>query len=358
MEGRHNEVKRRFRLLIAVAGLLLTCFGFILYAFHAPNTFEGDARDVTVSRGQTFAAVTDTLLTRGILRSRFLFTLVARIAGTDVRLQVGRYRFQSGLSNAEILRALVEGKNTVTLSVTLPEGLLARQQARILARTLGIDSARYMRLVTDRAFIESLQVSARSLEGYLFPETYSFAWQPDERQIVRAQVEEFRKLYTDDLEGRARSLGWTTGQVLTFASIVQGEAAVREEMPRIAGVYHNRLRKGMLLQADPTIQYFIDRGPRRVLYSDLRMDHPYNTYRKKGLPPGPVNNPGRDAILAALYPEHHTYLFFVANGNGGHWFTSTYPEHMRYVRKFRKDRQLRQTQGGGTAEKKKGPSLH
>lgn len=331
--------------------------GFLLYVLHAPNTFEGDPQEVTVSRGQSFAEVADTLLARGIIRSGALFSLTERMSGGGDRIHVGRYRFASGASNLEILESLREGRNTVALTVTLPEGLLARQQARILARTLGIDSARYMRLVTDRVFIDSLGIEARSLEGYLFPETYAFAWQPDEREVVRTQVGEFLKLFTDELRERARSFGWTVAQTVTFASIVQGEAAMEEEMERIAGVYHNRLRKGMLLQADPTIQFFIDGGPRRVLYSDLRRDHPYNTYRRRGLPPGPVNNPGRHAITATLYPERHDYIFFVANGQGGHWFTATYAEHMRYVRRFRREREQRQAAAGETGNTK-GPSVN
>jgi UPF0755 protein len=127
-------------------------------------------------------------------------------------------------------------------------------------------------------------------------------------------------------------------QTLTFASIVEGEARLDEERPVIAGVYHNRLRKGMKLEADPTIQYMFPDGPRRVRYADLQVDNPYNSYRYAGLPPGPVNNPGRASILASLFPAEHGFLFFVANGRGGHWFTKTYGDHLRYVRAYRRRR--------------------
>jgi UPF0755 protein len=151
-------------------------------------------------------------------------------------------------------------------------------------------------------------------------------------------VGEFKRFYTESLQHRANELAWTTKQVLTLASIVEGESALPDERPVISGVYHNRLRKKMRLQADPTIQFMIENGPRRVLYSDLKLDHPYNTYRNHGLPPGPVNNPGKASILAALYPASHNYLFFVANGQGGHWFAANYDDHLRYVRKLRRYR--------------------
>jgi peptidoglycan lytic transglycosylase G len=154
-------------------------------------------------------------------------------------------------------------------------------------------------------------------------------------------VGEFQSFYSDSLRDRAKNLGWTTNQVMTLASIVEGEAILDEERPLISGVYHNRLRKGMRLEADPTIRYVIENVPRRILYSDLEIDDPYNTYRNRGLPPGPINNPGRKSILAALWPAKTDYLFFVANGKGGHWFSSNYTQHLRFVHKYRRERRLR-----------------
>jgi len=238
---------------------------------------------------------------------------------------------------------LTEGKGVALISVTLPEGLQSRQQAHILARVIGIDSARFVTLVHDESFTHSLGIASRNLEGYLFPETYGFYWQPDERDVVMRLVHQFQSFYDDSLQARARDLGWTMNQVMTMASIVEGEAVLAEERPIISGVYQNRLRKGMKLEADPTIRFALENGPRRILYSDLHVDNPYNTYRNRGLPPGPINNPGRASILAALYPLQHSYLFFVANGKGGHWFSSTYAEHQRFVRQYRRMRSLRQS---------------
>ncbi|HCV42774.1 MAG TPA: endolytic transglycosylase MltG [Bacteroidetes bacterium] len=212
----------------------------------------------------------------------------------------------------------------------------------MLSRVVGIDSARFVALVHDESFVHSLGINAHSLEGYLLPDTYTFQWQTDEQALITTLVTEYRRFYTDSLQARANGLDWTTNQVMTLASIVEGEAVLQEERPVISGVYHNRLRKGMKLEADPTLRYVIDGGPRRILYSDLQIESPYNTYRYRGLPPGPINNPGRASILAALFPARHNYLFFVANGKGGHWFTSTYAEHMRYVRQYRRERNIRE----------------
>jgi UPF0755 protein len=154
---------------------------------------------------------------------------------------------------------------------------------------------------------------------------------------------EFRKFFADSLQRRARQIKMTINEVLTMASIVEGETILDRERPIIAGLYYNRLRRRMKLEADPTIQYIISDGPRRLLYLDLRTESPYNTYQKYGLPPGPINNPGRKSILAALYPAKHNYLYFVADGTGGHRFARTFEEHLKNVRAYRRARALVQS---------------
>lgn len=343
--------------LVLGAVLTVALLSLLYGAFFGANTFEGQEQQVfTVSRGQTFASIVDSLESRRIIRSRPLFVFVARVLGGTTRMQVGRYLVMSGVSNYRLHRMLTEGEGILAIQVTIPEGLRAQGQARVFARTLGIDSARYVQLVGDADIAREMQIPAPSLEGYLMPETYSFPWQPDELDVVKRLAGEFRRFYNDSLQARAKELGWTISQVMAMASIVEGEAMLDAERARISGVYHNRLRKGMFLQADPTVQFFLDGGPRRVLYSDLRIDNPYNTYRNKGLPPGPVNNPGKASILAALYPERHEFFFFVANFNGGHWFSKTYAEHQRYVREYRRLRGMTEPGGAPRAGNTKGPS--
>lgn len=325
--------------LIIIVVILMVSAVQVFDVFYGGNDFAGEPEQTLyVSKGSVFPSIVDSLEAKGMIRSRSLFIFVAKVLGGTNRIQTGKYVFRSGISNADLFTALRDGKGAALISVTIPEGLRARFQARIFARNLGIDSIAFMALVQDESFTRSLGIESTSLEGYLLPETYRFAWQPDEREVVARQVQEFLSFYNDSLRQQSEVLGWTMHQAVTLASIVEGEAVLPEERRTISGVYHNRLRKGMRLEADPTIQYIIDDGPRRVLYSDLKTDHPYNTYRNKGLPPGPVNNPGRGAILAALFPEQNTYIFFVANGSGGHWFTTTYAEHMKYVRMYRRMR--------------------
>jgi UPF0755 protein len=205
-----------------------------------------------------------------------------------------------------------------------------------------VDSALIASLCVDRKFLSSLGIEAHSLEGYLLPDTYLFSWQTDETEILRTFVNAFRNFYVDSLKARQAQLGLTVHEVLTLASIVEGETSLDGERATIAGVYWNRLRRRMPLQADPTIQYLLPDGPRRLRYDDLKINSPYNTYRKVGLPPGPINNPGRQSILAVLYPQTHQYFYFVADGTGGHRFSRHYSEHLRAVKHWRKIRQEQQ----------------
>jgi UPF0755 protein len=321
-------------LVVIVAALL-----GMLWVLYGPNRFEGTGQKlVTVSRGETFREIVDSLETQQVIRSRAMFEFAARVLGGTDRIQVGRYAFQQGASNASIFLTLRDGTENLLIPVSVPEGTMARTQARIYRRAVGIDSAAFMRLAFDPAFARSLGIDAPTLEGYLLPDTYHFYWQQDERDIVRTMVSAFLAFYGDSLQTKTQAIGWSMHRVVTMASIVEGEAVLDDERPIVAGVYLNRLRLRMRLEADPTIQYVIPGGPRRLLYSDLRVESPYNTYRHYGLPPGPVNNPGRASILAVLNPARHNFIFFVANGRGGHWFSSTYAEHLRNVRRYRRER--------------------
>ena len=320
-------------------GMVVAAGTFVLSALYWPNTLPDEAdRVVYVSRGEPFHAIMDSLAHHRIIRSRLLFHLTARLYGGTDRLQIGKYVFRSGMSNAEIFLSLREGRDNLLITVTIPEGLRARTQARLFARAIGIDSVKYMSLVRDASFVKKCGLEGPTLEGYLLPETYRLVWGQEESEVIEKQLGEFKRFFTDSLRVRAVEFGWSVRQALTFASIVEGEAVIDEDRPVISGVYHNRLRIGMKLEADPTLQYIFENGPRRVLYAALRIDNPYNTYRYAGLPPGPVNNPGRASILAALFPKQNNYLYFVANTHGGHWFSRNLAEHAQNVRNYRRVR--------------------
>lgn len=337
--GNHTNMIRLprgkfLRIVLVTAGIVLIISSFAVYEIlWAPNTFEGE-RVIRISRGDTFNQIEDTLVTAGVIRSRILFNLAARLLGSTRRMQIGKYRFQPGMSNSGILEDIEFGRSTELVTVSIPEGMRTTRVAGLLGRSLGADSGRIATIAADTQFIRTLGLDVPSLEGYLMPSTYRFYWQEDEKIIVSALAGNFLKFFTDSLAGIAGRRGMTVREVLTLASIIEAETSVDSERARIAGVYWNRLKKRMRLQADPTIQYLIEDGPRRLTHADLQRSSPYNTYRNYGLPPGPINNPGRESILAALNPEKHGYYFFVASGAGGHTFSRTYPEHLRAVRKF------------------------
>ncbi|HEY6193061.1 MAG TPA: endolytic transglycosylase MltG [Bacteroidota bacterium] len=326
----------RALVLLLVGGIVL-----IYEILWGPNSFGSD-RFVIVSKGESFVQILDSFDREGIIRSRLLFDAAGRLLGLTTKMQIGKYRFRSGMSNTEMLEDLRFGKTIEPITVTIPEGLKSSRQARIFARSLGIDSLRFMTLVYDSTFAHSLGVLSPSLEGYLMPDTYKLYWQMDEEEIIKDEVAQFWRFMNDTLLAHADSSGRSLNDILAMASIVDAETKIDSERAVVAGVYYNRLEKKMRLEADPTIQFILEDGPRRLKFSDLYRESAYNTYRHTGLTPGPINNPGRASIRAALYPVRHKFLFFVANGMGGHTFTRSYNQHRRAAQRFRKFREEQQ----------------
>lgn len=332
--------KRQVRTwILPPAGVFLVFLMVAYYIFWIPNSIpEPGGRIVAIPRGASFKAVTDSLERNGVIRSRFAFDLAGRMLGYTRKIKVGKYLFHSGLSNSDILADINEGKSRLIISVVIPEGWRMDMIARRFARELGVDSAKILAMCRDSAYVAGRGFKAPTFEGYLMPDTYNFYWQTDESEIVERMVNGFRNFFVDSLQRRLPEIHMTLNQVMTLASIVEGESGINAELPVIAGVYLNRLRKSMKLEADPTIQYLIPGTPRRLLYPDLRINSPYNTYLHYGLPPGPVDNPGRQSILSVLYPEKHQYLYFVATGVGGHHFSKTYSEHQRAIQTYKRIR--------------------
>lgn len=268
-----------------------------------------------------------------LIKSENRLRIVAKIMGYKSKIKAGSYEVKGGTSSYHLLKQLVEGKVKL-VRVTIPEGKNSRQIAVILHRQVEIDSAEFVHLVKDSAFIRKLSIDSASLEGYLFPDTYYFYWGVQPEEIIKVMVHQFSQQFDSTLAKRAKEMGFTLSQVLTLASIIEGEAVLDSEREIISAVYHNRLKKGIPLQADPTIQYIIPDGPRRLLKRDLAIDSPYNTYKYSGLPPGPINNPGLASIKASLYPAKVKYLYFVANGDGSHTFSKNLKEHLRAKSRF------------------------
>ncbi|NIA30873.1 MAG: endolytic transglycosylase MltG [Actinobacteria bacterium] len=322
-----------FVTLVLLAALLGSMtIGYILYWPLSANK-NAERISFKVKWGTSFSTATQRLAQQGIIRDADQFTLAAKILHKTHSLKAGIFELTPKASNYKILKDLTEGRQ-IYLKVTLPEGIDAEKLASILQKKLDADSARIIALVSDTSFVHQLGIQAASLEGYLYPETYNFTYGLHEKNILRTIVNQFKKQIPDSLQKQAKKLGYTFNQILTLASIVEGEAMLDSEMVYIASVYYNRLKRGMRLQADPTIQYIIPDGPRRLLNRDLQIDSPYNTYKYAGLPPGPINNPGKSAIMAALFPAKTHYLYFVADGTGGHIFSTSLAQHLRAKRKF------------------------
>jgi UPF0755 protein len=317
---------------LAALALLVLAVAWLRLASRPPERTE-PAR-VVVERGTPLRALAVRLEEARVVRSARLFELWVRAAGDAGSIQAGTYEVPPGASLTGVVDMLRTGR-TLLASVTIPEGLRLEQQAGVAARELGIDSAAFVAAATDSLLADSLGIDAPTLEGYLFPETYRVDPSTDARELVRLMVGEFQRAFGDAWQARADSLGRSVAEIVTLASIVEEEARVPEERPVIAGVFWNRLNEGMKLEADPTIQYALGSHRQRVLYRDLEVDSPYNTYLYPGLPPGPIASPGRASLEATLHPDSVPYLYFFATGDGGrHTFSETFAEHNRKRREL------------------------
>ncbi len=323
-------MRRLLQLGVALVVAGLFAGGLAVFFVPGPKG-PSDTIEVLIRPGTPADSIAHELAERGVIRSPRLFLLAAELLGKTDQLKAGYYSFRAGSTVLEVVRTLASGKSR-WVKVTVPEGLRSWEIASLLQRKIGVDSARFVRLVQSDSLVRALGCEGPSLEGYLFPETYYFAWGTPEEVVIRAMVRQCFAALDSSIRVRADSLGLSLHQVLTLASLIEGEAKVDSERVLISAVYHNRLRKGMKLEADPTVQYILGGKPRRLLKKDLEIPSPYNTYLHRGLPPGPVNNPGRRAIWAAVHPAKVDYLFFVANGEGGHYFGRTLAEHLRNKR--------------------------
>jgi UPF0755 protein len=334
-EERHRGVKT-FAICIAGSAFLLGCalaaVGLDLrqWSDRPMGTGPGTV-DVTVPAGQGMRAIADTLHREGLVDAPLKLTLLARFLGSDKRIQAGEYRLSADLSPRQLLAALTEGKVRLH-RITVPEGYNLVQIAQRVAESGFGSAAAFAEAAADPALLAELGISADSFEGYLFPDTYFFSRTAAAPDIIRAMVRRYRSVFTDAWRARARALGLTEHQVVTLASIVEKETAIPAERPLVASVYHNRLRRNMRLEADPTVIYGIAEFDGNLTREHLNTPTPYNTYQTAGLPPGPIASPGAAALEAALFPADTPYLFFVARKDRSHVFSTTYRDHQRAVR--------------------------
>jgi UPF0755 protein len=324
------KIVRHISITIAMIATVLFLAGlhFSVLYYKDGGDLDSPRTEVKVAPGMTFKQVQADLVEKGIVTNPELFRWAAYLTRREDQIQTGRYLFRYKESVSCILRKLTHGEVEYT-RVAVPEGLYMTEIASLLQKEAVVDSAEFMETATDSQFVTGLGIAEPSLEGYLFPDTYLFSWPISPEEVARRMVYRFRDIYDMYVAQDADTIGMHKSHIVTLASIVQAEAVYDSEMPRISAVYHNRLKAGMRLEADPTVAYALGGVRRRLWLKDLRVNSPYNTYRNKGLPPGAICNPGQAALEAAAKPlKKSNEYYFVAEGTGRHHFSRTYDEHL------------------------------
>jgi len=280
-----------------------------------------------IEKGMSLNTVTNLLYEKDIIHNKSFFKYRVYFLGLSNKIPVGTFVVEGKVSSRNIINTIFKD-GPIRLKLTIPEGS-SSEQIFLNANILFDASDNYNVLFKDLTFMKEFNIQASSLEGYLFPDTYYFFEGTSGRKVLVTMIDEFWKNFNKTFIERTNELGFTVHEVVTLASIIEGEALLNKERAIISSVYHNRLKKRMKLQADPTIQYLIPGNPKALSIRDLRRVSPYNTYLNYGLPPGPINNPGLESIRAALYPASTDYLYFVAQGDGSHVFTTNQQDHLK-----------------------------
>jgi UPF0755 protein len=321
--------------LLVVGGLTV---GFYVVLNHYGNTpISGLKSDVIIQirSGQSFRETVKQLNRVGVLRDPIKFRLLARVRRLDTKIQAGEYQFSPRITPNEILNTLSTGQ-TILYSVTIPEGYHLYQIADLLENTEILNSKRFIAAALDPEQVRKEGIEGNSFEGYLFPDTYRFPKDMEPEAVIKTMVSRFREVFMPEWEKRYDSTPLSLHEVVTLASMVEKETGVASERPLIAAVFLNRLKRGMRLESDPTVIYGMEDFNGNLTREDLEKYTPYNTYKIKGLPPGPIANPGLDSLKSILNPADEPYIYFVSKNNGTHVFSRTIKEHNRAVKKYQK----------------------
>jgi UPF0755 protein len=332
------------RLRIILGCLLIGVVALGVAAYQAVRWAEGPvipteehppSQVVVIPDGSTFQHVAVLLEHERLIKSSSIFVLFGKSQSADRKVHAGEYELNPGMTTAEILSKLLNGQ-VLLHSLTIPEGLTLTQIADLVSQQGLTDREEFLRLAKDREFIVSLGIKAETLEGYLYPNTYKFPRGIKAREVLVAMVEQLEQEVGPDLLTRMQELKMTMHEVLTLASVIEKETGSGGERPEISAVFHNRLKKHIPLQSDPTVIYGLPAFDGNLHKKDLSSPSPYNTYRVQGLPPGPIANPGIQAIRATLYPSDSSSLYFVSRNDGTHQFSATLIEHNKAVEKYQK----------------------
>lgn len=320
-------------ILLLVIGILTF---FALLINYSTNSIDKKNNTVIVDipSGSSFLKLTEILNNAGMVKNRILFYSLVATRRALSSIRAGEYEFNTSMTPSAVIDKLLRGE-IKTYSVTIPEDFSVKEIAARLMEYKLIDEESFFKLATNEEFLKSVSIKADSIEGYLFPDTYNFDRSMTTRQIMHMMVEQFWKKVTPALLNRANKLGFSVQEYITLASIIGKESGDNDEKPFISAVFHNRLKRKMRLQSDPTAVYDLKNFEGAVRRSHLKRNSPYNTYIIRGLPPGPIANPGLDSLKAALYPANVNYLYFVSQHNGSHFFSSSLEMHNQAVSRYR-----------------------
>lgn len=326
-------------LLIGISIFLIFCAGLGIYIelrMYADAPAQADnSREILVDvrPGQTLKTTADLLYQKNIIKNSWKLIAIARLKGCDKRLKAGEYLLSAAMTPRQILTIMVNGEVQLH-KLTVPEGYTVNQIAELVSQAGFGSRNEFNKLAADAALARKLGVPAQTLEGYLFPDTYFFSKDVTLEKIIATMVQRFWSIFKPEWQDRAQSLGFTVHQIVTLASIIEKETGAPFERPLISSVFHNRLRKKMRLESDPTVIYGTKDFDGNITRRHLKTLTPYNTYKIRGLPAGPIANPGRASLKAALFPEETDYIYFVSKKDTTHHFSTNLKEHNRAVRQY------------------------
>jgi len=310
--------------ILFLCGIFVTGFNFLVFLYSSPPTKAPVY--IVIPKSASFRAITRLLQENGLISSKLFFLVLGKYKKMTNKIQNGEYLIPPQTTPLKLLSILASGK-VILHHITFPEGMTVKEMANLLERKSICSAYQFLKLAMHPYKIACLNEEFPNLEGVLFPETYLFPKNYPPKLVIKKMIERFCQIYTPDMRRRAREIGMTDREVITLASIIEKEALLKKEMPLISSVFHNRLKKGMRLQSDPTVIYDIPHFTGKLTREDLLRPTPHNTYRIKGLPPDPICNPGKPAIVAALYPAKTNYLYFVARNDGTHVFSDNLKSH-------------------------------
>ncbi|MEW6214428.1 MAG: endolytic transglycosylase MltG [Nitrospirota bacterium] len=327
-------------IIFILVGIILLCWSYMTVELLIPLPIDNKKnREIEIPKGATFRQVLEILSKERLTRDKTLFLFIGRISGLDRKIRAGYYSIYGSMSPLDIFKMLKKGQ-IIEYEITVVEGDSLREIAEKLSEKGIINKEGFMQLAADKKFLSLYNVDAPTFEGYLFPDTYKIPKGMNHVDAVGMMINRMREKYSGELRIRTSELRLSEREILTLASIIEKEAITDAERPLISAVYHNRLRKGMPLQADPTSIYGIKSFSEKITEKDLRRKTQYNTYVIKGLPPGPIASPGIKSIIAALYPAKVSYIYFVSNNDGTHSFSVTPEEHLSAVESYREKKQM------------------